>query len=165
MAEIALVRLDSRLIHGQVCTAWLNGTQANRIIVVDDSTAKDKFLSQILLMAAPKGIKTEIMTSDTAAKEWKENQIGTGKILLLFKSVEMAHCAYFKGFDYPEIQIGGIGGGKNKKAVVGAISINESECKLLQELNDAGCNVYFQILPHNGKTSYQEVKNKFFADI
>lgn len=165
MAEVALVRLDSRLIHGQVCTAWLTGTGANRIIVVDDPTAKDKFLSQILLMAAPKGIKTEIMTTDVAAQEWKNNKFGSGKILLLFKSVEMAHCAYFKGFDFPEIQIGGVGGGKNKKAVVGAISISEAECKLLQDLNDAGCKVYFQILPHNGKTSYKDVKDKFFGNI
>ena len=162
MAEVALVRLDSRLIHGQVCTAWLTGTGSNRIIVIDDITAKDKILSQILMMAAPKGIKTEIMTCDKAAEKWKSNKFGLGKILILFKSVEMAHSAYFKGFNYPEIQIGGVGGAKGKKTVVGAISISESECNLLQGLNDAGCNVYFQILPHNSKTGFEEVKKKFY---
>ena len=43
MAEIVLCRIDSRLIHGQVMTKWVNQSQANKIVVVSDELANDKF--------------------------------------------------------------------------------------------------------------------------
>lgn len=40
MAEIKLVRVDFRLIHGQVITRWLKQTNANRIVVIDNKLSK-----------------------------------------------------------------------------------------------------------------------------
>ena len=45
--EIGLIRVDSRLIHGQVITKWLNYSKANVIVVVDDELSKDSFMSEI----------------------------------------------------------------------------------------------------------------------
>lgn len=36
MADIVLCRIDSRLIHGQVMTKWVNQSSANKIVVVSD---------------------------------------------------------------------------------------------------------------------------------
>ena len=43
MSKIVLARVDDRLIHGQVMTAWLQYTEGNHIVIVDDATAKDDF--------------------------------------------------------------------------------------------------------------------------
>lgn len=45
--EIGLIRVDSRLIHGQLITKWLNYSKANVIVVVDDELSKDSFMSEI----------------------------------------------------------------------------------------------------------------------
>ena len=42
---VKLTRIDYRLIHGQVITKWTNKAAANRIIVVNDELAKDKFMA------------------------------------------------------------------------------------------------------------------------
>jgi len=47
MAEIVLCRIDSRLIHGQVMTKWVNQSQANKIVVVSDELANDEFMLEI----------------------------------------------------------------------------------------------------------------------
>lgn len=39
--EFVLTRVDSRLLHGQVATAWTKATHPTRIIVVSDAVAKD----------------------------------------------------------------------------------------------------------------------------
>ena len=57
MAEIVLCRIDSRLIHGQVMTKWVNQVQANKIVVISDELAADDFLRSIYLMAAPSGVE------------------------------------------------------------------------------------------------------------
>ena len=41
---LRLVRVDDRLIHGQVVTLWLKALGAKRIVIVDDKTARDDFL-------------------------------------------------------------------------------------------------------------------------
>ncbi|MBE6083621.1 MAG: PTS sugar transporter subunit IIB, partial [Tissierellaceae bacterium] len=56
MANIVLTRIDDRLIHGQVMTAWVKQTKATRIIIIDDVVAKDDFMKKVLTMAAPPGI-------------------------------------------------------------------------------------------------------------
>ena len=48
MAKISLVRLDSRLIHGQVITKWVKIAKANRIIIIDDELSKDDFILKML---------------------------------------------------------------------------------------------------------------------
>lgn len=56
MAEIVLCRIDSRLIHGQVMTKWVNQSQANKIVVVSDELAADEFMREIYLLSAPAGV-------------------------------------------------------------------------------------------------------------
>ena len=47
MPDIRLVRVDFRLMHGQVVTAWLKQVSANAILIVDDQLAADKFLALV----------------------------------------------------------------------------------------------------------------------
>ena len=48
MSNIALTRIDDRLIHRQVITAWCKITSAKRIVIVDDLVVKDPFIVQVL---------------------------------------------------------------------------------------------------------------------
>lgn len=41
MSKIVLTRVDSRLIHGQVVTKWLQQSGANEILVVSDELEQD----------------------------------------------------------------------------------------------------------------------------
>ncbi|MEZ0240776.1 MAG: PTS sugar transporter subunit IIB, partial [Chloroflexota bacterium] len=49
---LKLVRVDDRLIHGQVVAIWLKALRAQRIVIVDDRTAADEFLREILELAS-----------------------------------------------------------------------------------------------------------------
>ena len=51
--SIRLVRVDDRLIHGQVVAVWLRSVGADRIVIVDDRVAADPFLVEVLTLAAP----------------------------------------------------------------------------------------------------------------
>src|ERR1035437_5108835 len=54
--SLRLVRIDDRLIHGQVVAGWLRALGAKRIVIVDDATARDEFLREVLTLAAPHGV-------------------------------------------------------------------------------------------------------------
>ena len=57
---LKLVRVDDRLIHGQVVAIWLKALNAHRIVIVDDRTARDEFLREVLILAAPRGVAVEM---------------------------------------------------------------------------------------------------------
>ena len=50
MRNIVLARVDDRLIHGEVVTAWTPSLSANRIVIVDDTVAADKFNKRVLML-------------------------------------------------------------------------------------------------------------------
>ena len=82
---IKLVRLDYRLVHGQVLAAWVNQISAQRIIVVDDAAANDEMRSAALKLAklyvTPKSIGAAPVTVANAPKGYLEESPNTSTII------------------------------------------------------------------------------------
>ena len=72
MAKKLAVRVDDRLIHGQVVTQWVNVFKAQHIVVIDNNVAKDKMQKSVLKFAAPPDIKVSIFSLWT--KQWKHGR-------------------------------------------------------------------------------------------
>ena len=85
MANIKLIRIDFRLIHGQVVNKWIKITRSNKIVVIDDSLASNEFMRSVYIMAAPPGVDVQVYSINDAIKEWKENQFGEGEVLVLLR--------------------------------------------------------------------------------
>lgn len=166
MAELVLVRVDSRMIHGQVVTHWLGTTRATKIFLVDDGIVNDVVLSQVLGFAAPQGVPFKIISTDQAAAEYQNTMFGNGRVIILFQNVKNANAAYFKGFKFAELQIGGVEGGKpGKKTVHENISIDANEAALLKQIQDDGCVIYFQMMPFSQKGKLADILKKHFPDL
>lgn len=163
MAEIKLVRADFRLIHGQVVVRWTKQTQADRIIVINDMLSKDEFMSSIYIMAAPPGVKVSIYSIEEAVAKWKENEMGDGKLLILFKNVEDAYKAYLAGLPIKEFQIGGLGGAPGRVNVFGPITLDAKDAEILSKMQESGCRVYFHVVPDEDKRELSDIlaKHKF----
>ena len=82
--EISVFRIDDRLIHGQIITAWIAYADAKNIIVADDKAAVDEFQQSLLKMATPDSINLKILSVDDAISYIQSGQ-GEGKSLLLMR--------------------------------------------------------------------------------
>ena len=80
---LKLIRLDERLIHGQVAIKWSRHTGVDRIIVANDAAAASTVIQQSLMMAAPATCKTAIMTVEKAIALMKNPKAADHKILIL----------------------------------------------------------------------------------
>ena len=72
MENLLLARIDDRLIHGQVMTAWMKVMPAKKIIIVDNKAAKDDFMINVLELAAPSGVKVEVLNEEKAIESLKK---------------------------------------------------------------------------------------------
>lgn len=164
MAQIQLIRIDFRLIHGQVVTKWVKEANANRIVIVNETLASDEFLGSVYKMAAPSNVKVDILSKEDAIKSWTEDEFGEGKILLLFKSVEDCNTLIDMGFPIKQIQIGGLGGGSGRINTPAGISFNAKDVQVLQEMSNKGIDIYIQVVPTQQKYDIDKVIEKLHFD-
>lgn len=166
MAQIGLVRIDARLIHGQIVTMWIKRTNARLIIIIDNQIATDPFMAQIFQMAAPPTAKLQSYTTDQAAEAWKKDQFGSvGPVMVLTRDVKTIHEAYFKGFEFSELLVGGIGGAPGRINVHGPITLNEEDAKMLQEMADKGVEIAFQSTPDESRGQWPAIKAKYYPNV
>ena len=80
------VRIDERLIHGQVAGIWTNTLNTQRIIVANDKAAENPIDKASLRMAAPSTVRLSVITVEAAAKNITSGKYGDQRIFLIFKN-------------------------------------------------------------------------------
>lgn len=162
MGSIKLVRVDFRLMHGQVIANWMNQVDANAIMIINDKLANDPFMGNVYKMAAPKGVKVNIYSLATALEKIKSDKyMETRDLIVIFKSVSDATNAYDAGFPMKSLQIGGLGSGPDRVQITNQIYLNDSDFNLLMGLKGKGVNVYLQAVPKESEYSIEKAGEKF----
>ncbi|MEZ4485508.1 MAG: PTS sugar transporter subunit IIB [Syntrophotaleaceae bacterium] len=144
---IVLVRVDNRLIHGQILESWIPTVRADCIVVANDQLAEIAFQKVLMESAVPKGIKVAIGTIEEMAKYLCSGEIAEQRVLLLFADPQDALQAHRLGVDFTELNLGNLHGGKDKKRVSCTVALNNDDIKNLQALEDEGVKVVLQCVP------------------
>lgn len=160
MTNVVLCRVDSRLIHGQVMTKWIQQAQANRIVIISDTVSKDLFLLDIYKMSAPPGIEIDCYSEVDAVKKWDEDTI-KGKVLLLLPDLKTVDSITKAGISIAKIQIGGLGGGPKRKVIYQNITLDDEDVQVLQSLDQKGVEIIFQTIPEDTPLRFADAYAKF----
>ena len=131
--SIVLARVDDRLIHGQVMTSWLNYTGATKIVVIDDVTAHDSFLTMIIKTLVPANIKTEVVRED-ACIAMVQALDERDKVIMLAKTPAPYVMMAEAGICLDKVNIGGMGIKPGRKTIYKNISASEEEVSQLKAL-------------------------------
>lgn len=161
MYNIKLVRLDFRLIHGQVIAKWFGQIMGNEIVIIDDDLSQDSFMASIYEMTAPVDSKVHVYSVEDAVKKVEDGTFASGKVLVLFKNVDQVFKAVEKGFKIDELQIGGLGSAPGRINVYGPITLDDHDASLLKKIADQGTNIYLQQVPEEAKMTFSKVLEKF----
>lgn len=144
---IKLVRIDHRLLHGQVVFSWTKSLNVSRIIIIDDIAATDELKKMSLSLSKPSGVKLNIFTvKDALSKMSKVEQLNEN-IMLIFggtKSIREFCEGYPK---IKEINYGGIAKKGNSTQYSNAIFLTEEELSDSRKLKDMGIKLYMQQVP------------------
>lgn len=161
MGNIVLTRVDSRLIHGQVMTKWVNQVQANKIVVVSDELANDEFMRSIYLMSAPTGVEVVCVTEAQAAESYAADVFGAGNVLLLLPSLKALKSVYDQGVKVDSVQVGGLGGGPERKVVFQNITLDDADAEILDQLAADGVKIVFQTIPEDAPQDVDAILKKY----
>lgn len=145
MENIVLARIDDRLIHGQVMTAWMKTRPAKRILVIDDKVAADAFMIEVIELAAPNGVKVDVYSCDQAIEALKDG-LDTPTILLA-KIPDTYKRLMDGGIALGEINLGGMGMAPGRKTLYKNIAASEVERGVMKEFLAKGIDIKIQIIP------------------
>lgn len=150
-------RIDDRLIHGQVMTGWSKVYNATRIFVVDNKTAGDQFLCQVMRMSVPKDYDVHIFTVEQAV-EAIQNDPPELRTIVLTKTPDIMLSLLNAGVAMKELNLGGMGYAAGRKMILRNIQINREELQTLQEIAAKGVRVFCQIVPDGKCIELEKVK-------
>lgn len=156
-SNIVMTRVDARLVHGQVATRWTKVTNAKAIAVVDDKTAMDEFLTEILYMASPVGVKVTVYTEEQAVEIWKGDGFGEQNTILLFQNVDTAKRCFDAGINYESINIGQVPKAPGRRRANNTVQLSDDELEELIDLDKHGVRVYFHPTPEDLLTTLDTV--------
>ena len=87
---IVLLRVDERLIHGQVVVGWGGPLHADRIVVVDDDIAASPWEQELYCLGVPPETEASFSTVDDARASLREWRTGGRRVIVLVRGLETA---------------------------------------------------------------------------
>ena len=152
---VKMIRIDDRLIHGQIVAAWVKSLSIKRIWIVDDGVAKDTFITNVMKMVAPPDTELTITGTDEVGRLLPELDGSDKNTLILVKYPKVAKLLFDSGVLLRELNVGGMGANVERRKLFKNISASEEERKTLIELKEEGVKVYFQVTPHEKQTVFE----------
>ncbi|MCI1986242.1 MAG: mannose/fructose/sorbose PTS transporter subunit IIA [Lactobacillus sp.] len=159
--DYVLARIDSRLLHGQVATAWSKSVKPTRIIVVSDNVAKDKLRKQLITDAAPAGIHAHVVPIDQMIKIAKDDQhFGGEKALLLFETPQDALRAIDGGVPIKEINVGSMAHSAGKVQPNKVLAFSQDDIDTFGKLKADGVSFDVRKVPTDSKDNMDNILKK-----
>lgn len=159
--EYVLARIDSRLLHGQVATAWTKATQPTRIIVVSDAVAKDELRKKLIQQAAPPGVKAHVVPIHKMIELAKDDQhFGGQRALLLFENPQDALRAVEGGVPLKTINVGSMAHSPGKVQPNKVLAFNQDDIDTFAKLKELGLNFDVRKVPNDSKGDMAEIIKK-----
>lgn len=152
MPNIKLVRVDNRLIHGQVAIAWTASVQANIIVVVDDVVSQDTMQQNLLKMSTPPGVAVRFFSIDKTI-EVINKATPTQHILLLARTPIALAKLVESGIEVDNIIVANMHEGEGKKLLIEqhAIYVDKEELDSFKYLASRNINISAQMIPTTSK--------------
>lgn len=158
--KFVLARVDSRLLHGQVATAWTKSVLPNRIIVVSDAVSKDDLRKKLIEQAAPPGVKANVIPIAKMIDIAKDPRFGNTKALLLFENPEDVLTVIEAGVDIKEVNVGSMAHSVGKVVVSKVLSMGPEDVAAFEKMEKLGVKFDVRKVPNDSKANMDEILKK-----
>jgi len=155
--SVVLVRIDDRLIHGQVVENWMKFLKIDHLVVVNDFVASDRMQKTLFSMAVPDHAKISILTITQAKEAILNGQFERDRAMLLLVSPQDVLNLIDKGVRIKEVNVGGMHYSPDKKQILKAISVSKEDIQAFQELDKLGIYLEARMVPDDEKIDIMEI--------
>lgn len=146
--SIELVRIDDRLIHGQIATTWINDYNIEQVLIVDDNVVQDKMQQSVISMTAPANVKVKVFGVDSFIGIYKKNPIKRRTMIVLTNSID-AYRLLAGGVQIDYLNVGGMRFLDGRTKIARAVSVPPEEREAFKKIIEMGIDVRIQMIPRD----------------
>lgn len=160
---IKMLRLDERMIHGQVAIKWSRHLSVDRIIVASDSASSNEVIQKSLMMAAPPTVKVAIKSVEQAIEILNDARCDSLKILVIAALIDDVLAIVKEVKNIPLVNIGNYGriaakqGTDTRKSFGHNLYLYPSEEKQLSDLIGSNIETIYQTTPDDAPIPLKKV--------
>lgn len=158
--DVRLVRIDSRLLHGQVATAWTKSVGPNRIIVVSDGVSHDELRKTLITQAAPSGVKANVIPIDKLIEVYDDPRFRSVKALFLFENPQDVKRVVDAGVVFDEVNIGSMSFSDGKTMVTNTIAVDQNDVDTYKSMAEKGVKFEIRKVPSDSSEDLFAVLKK-----
>lgn len=161
---VTIMRIDDRLIHGQIITRWIAEAQADMILVADNQAAIDPTQQMLLKLVTPANIELQIKSIEDAVQLLILESVNCKKILLMVRNPESALKMQENGLSIDTINVGNISNTKSvtgRKKLLPFIFVEEQDVVCLRGLAKAGIKLDVRAVPNDKSIDAVELLQKY----
>lgn len=148
---VTLMRIDERLLHGQVAATWLNYVQASSILIANDEVMENEMAKLAIKMAKPADIRLAIRTVEGAAELLKDPRTQPISIFVLVRTPEDAIRLVEKTDCIHHVNVGGIKKKDGSKMVATAVYVTQEDIENLKKLETMVDELEFRMVSSDTK--------------
>ncbi len=158
---IALVRVDNRLIHGQVVSTWIPHLQVDEVVVADEEAASSALMRAAMTMALPPTL--DVAIARPGEVDWSKLAKSGKRVLVLVRDVADAARAADAGLPLAHLNVGNVHFGEGRRAISPSVFLSERELSLLEELAARGVEVEARAVPSDAALGLPDLKARLEA--
>ena len=156
---ISLVRVDNRLIHGQVVEAWLPHLKVARVAVADDEAAQNPLIRAAMALAVQPSVEVVIQPlRDFNFERITRDEVRT---LVLVRDVKDAVEAKERGLKLTRLNLGNVHFATGRRQVSASVFLSQEELDQLKLLAQDGVTVDARGVPSEKPVSFAEMTERF----
>jgi PTS system mannose-specific IIB component len=155
------MRIDNRLIHGQVTLSWIGALDANHMIVTNDVVAQDD-MQRIMLPMAARGVKTSVLSVDDTLAYCNSPEGANEKIFIIAKFPSDALRLIENGLKVSEINVGNQAPtpGTKFKMVLNTLAVTAEDAAIYRKIASHGYKLICKMMPNDRSQDFLEVLHK-----
>lgn len=158
---IKLLRVDHRLLHGQVAFSWTSYLQADCILIANDNVVLDELRMTTIKLAKPSGVKLVIKNIEDSIKAIVEGKTDKYKLFIVVESLGDAAKIVKAVKNIKSINLGGTKPKEGTISISKVVHLTKDEIKMIEELNNDGIEVEVRQVPSESKAKAMSlIKNK-----
>lgn len=142
---LVLARVDNRLLHGQILSAWMPALDARAVVVADDATAGSPLARRAMALAVPPDVGLEIASLDGAPNALA--RVATRPTVLLMPEVASAVALVDAGLSLEQLNLGNVHYRPDRRLVTQSVYLSPDEVDALAWLEQRGIRIELRTLP------------------
>lgn len=143
------VRIDGRLIHGQVANLWATSLGIERIMVVDDQVAENAIEKSGLKLATPPGVKLSVLPVARAAENILAGKYDSQKLFIVARKPDRFLQLVELGVPLEHVNVGNMSQTPETRSITRSINVVDEDVEVFHKLAEKGVKLTAQMVPND----------------